>query len=413
MSLYQARQIVPNAQVIESDEMAYHAHHSAMETALRAFSPALETVGLGEFLLDARGLERGYANDQALAHALGAATRAASGLSARVGLAAGKFAAQHAAQAAPHDGILVIVPGEEARFLAPLPVSILPNLPGEMLRRLHLLDLYTLGDLTALSKPAVLRQFGGEMSGLYELARGRDPRPINPDVPPLRLVRSMRLTEPVSENTLLVNVTSRLGRRLSHALAGQGYHAEAIKLTLVGAGGKRWETGQAVKPPTSDETRLCRLAAQLLGRISLTAPVEHVALSAYPLRSWHLSAHQLTLTDAGVSMKQTRIEEVLQLLCHRFGQAIIRIAALVGPPLPIKIQVNLNSDGQPARLIYGGMTRVVMGIDNFWRDERFWWNPSAIKRDYFCVVLGDGSTRNIFQDLLRGEWFLDRASRLL
>ncbi len=197
MSLYQARQIIPAALVIEPDEMTYHACHGSMEAALRAFSPAIETVGLGEFLVDARGLERSHGNDQAIAEAMNAAARSASGLSGRVGLATGKFIAQQAARSAPPDGVRVIAPGDEARFLAPLPIGVLPNLPGETRRRLHLFDLHTLGDLARLSKPAVRRQFGGEMSGLYELARGSDPRPINPDVPPLRIVRSMRLTEPV------------------------------------------------------------------------------------------------------------------------------------------------------------------------------------------------------------------------
>ncbi len=412
MSLYQARQIMPAALVVEPDEMTYHACHGAMEAALRAFSPAIETAGLGEFLVDVRGLERSHGSDHAIAEAMNAAAHSASGLCIRVGLATGKFIAQQAARSAPQNGVCVVASGTESRFLAPFPIGVLPNLPGEMRRRLHLFDLHTLGDLARLSKPAVLRQFGGEMSGLYELARGSDPRPVNPDVPPLRIVRSMRLTEPVGERAILLNVTNRLSRQLSQVLVERGYHAEAVKLSLVGANKSRWEVGQAVKPPTSDTTRLCRLAAQLLGRLSMNAPVESVVVSAYPLRSWHLSAHQMTLADAGVSARQTRLEEALQLLYHRFGLAVIRIAALLGPPLPLKVQVMLSADGQPSRLIFGGITRVVIGIDETWREERFWWDK-PIKRDYFRVVLGDGSLRNLFQNLLSGEWFLDRAWPLL
>lgn len=412
MSLYQARQMSPGARVVEADEVAYHARHSAIEVALREFSPVIETVELGEFVVDARGLEKSHPNDQAIAEAMQVAVHAASGLSIQVGLATGKFTAQHAARLALPGNIQVIAPGDEARFLASLPVSILPNLPGEVLRRLHLLDLYTLGDLAALSKPAVMRQFGGAISGLYELARGHDPRPLSPDVPPLRLFKSMRLNSPVRERTILVNVITRLARQLSHTLDHKGYHAEAIKLTLLGESGQRWEIGQAAKPPTSDTTRLCRLAAQMLGRLSLTAPVERVIVSAYPLRSWHLTAHQMTLADAGVSVKQRRLEETIQLLVHRFSDTVIRIAALLGPPLPVKIRVGLNSQGHPDRLFYGGANRVVTGIDESWREEKFWWDR-PIKRDYFRVMLGDGSLRNIFQDLLTDSWFLDRAWPLL
>jgi DNA polymerase IV len=412
MSLYQARQIIPAALVIEPDEMTYHACHGAMEAALRAFSPAIETVGLGEFLVDVRGLERFHKSVQALAEAICSVVGSASGLSAQVGLASGKFTALQAARSAPQNGVCVVAPGTESRFLALFPITVLPNLPGEMRRRLHLFDLYTLGDLVAIKKPAVLRQFGPEMSGLYELARGNDPRPLNPDVPPLRIVRSLRLTSPVAERRVLLNATNRLCWQLGKALVEKGYHAEAVKLLLMGEDGSHMEIGQALKPPTSDENRLSRLAAQLLGRLQLKAPVVSVVLSAYPLRSWHLGLHQMALVEAGVSARQTRLEETLQLLYHRFGQAVIRIAALLGPPVPLKVRVALNDEGVPARLAFGGESRAVLGVDEYWREEKFWWDK-PVQRDYFRVLLADGSLRNIFQNLLNGEWFLDRAWPLL
>jgi nucleotidyltransferase/DNA polymerase involved in DNA repair len=406
MSLHQAQRLVPEAIVAAADELAYHAAHAALEAALRRFSPVIETVGLGEFLADARGLP-----DDQLAELLNAA-QAASELMVGLGAAAGKFTAQQAAKAAGPGHVRSVAPGEEARFLAPLAIAVLPYLPGELRRRLHLLDLHTLGDLAALRKPAVLRQFGGEMSGLYELARGDDPRPLNPDVPPLRVVRSLRLAEPVAERGVLLNVTQRLSRQVSSALSAHGYHAEALKLTLAGADGRRWEAGQALKPPTSDEARLGRLAAQLLGRLTPATPVEAVIVGVYPLRSWHLGAHQVTLAEAGVPAKQRELENTLQLLMRRFGEAVIRVAALLGPPVPLKVQVSLDTAGLPARLDYGGRARVVLALDEAWREERSWWER-PVRRDYFRVVLGDGTYRNVFQDLVSGDWFIDRAWPLL
>ena len=427
LSLYQARQMLPQARVVQPDEMAYHAVHGSLQAALQAFSPLIETVGLGEFLVDVRGLgSRGAGGafatqpaasgerDEELVREIVAAMQAASGLVVRVGLAAGKFTAGQAARQAPADGGLVVPAGAEAQFLAPLSIDALPNLPGEMRRRLYLLDLYTLGDLAALRKPAVLRQFGGEIAGLYELARGNDPRPLNPDVPPLRLVRSLRLASPVSERQALLNATQRLCWQLGKLLQHKGYHAEGLKLTLYAADGSCQETGQAAKPPTSDEARLGRLAALLLGRLPVRAPVAVVALSVYPLRAWHLGLHQMTLADAGVPEKQLRFEEALQLLMHRFGQAVVRVAALLGPPVPLRVQVTLDAHGQPCQLEFGGEVRPLLEIDECWREERQWWDDQrAVRRDYFRVTLGDGSLRNIFQDQSDGEWYLDRAWPLL
>jgi len=408
MLLYQTRQLAPEARIVQPDEITYHALHGAIETALRAFSPAIETVALGEILVDVRGLEPHFATDQVLTAALRDAAQAASGLTVQVGLAAGKFVAQQAAQSGEAERVCVVAPGEESRFVAPLSLTTLPHLPGEFLRRLHLFDLYTLGDLARLPKPAVLRQFGGEFSTLYELARGHDLRPLNPDVPPLRLIRSMRLNTPVGERTILLNVVTKLSQRMNKALVAQGYHAEALKLSLTGEKSQRWEVGQSLKPPTSDETTLCRIAAQMLGRLAVNAPIESVVLSSYPLRSWHLGLHQRAFVEADVPAKRTKLETTLQLLWHRFGETIIRIAALVGPPVPIKIKVRLNAHGLPALLTYGNRNRAVMTIEDTWRDEWGWWSKRT-RRDYFRVLLSDNSFRHVFQDLLTSEWYLDRA----
>lgn len=413
ISVFQARQITPSALVVEPDEAAYHARHNAIRAALAAFSPAIETLGWGEFLVDARGLERSYKSDQVIAEAMCAAARLTSGLSIRVGLAVNKFTAGQAARHALPDGACIVPAGSESRCLAPLPVSVLPNLPGEMRRRLQLLDIHTLGDLSALKKAAVLRQFGAEAASLYELARGNDPRPLNPDAPPLRIVRSLQLNSPVADRRILLNAANRLAWRLSQTLEKHGYHAEAILLTLLTASGERLNAGQAVKPPTSDESRLSRQAAQLLGRLRVTAPVVSLALSAYPLRPWHTGMHQMALVEAGVLEKQARLEGVIQLLWRRFGQTAVKIAALLGPPMPIKVRAHLNAAGLPARLQLGGEVKVVMDLDEAWREERRWWDLRPIRRDYFRVVLTDGSLRNIFQDLLSGEWYLDRAWPIL
>lgn len=412
MSLYQAQQMAPTALVIEPDELAYHSCHGAVLAALQAYSPLIETAGLGEFLVDARGLERLHGADEELASALAAAAQAAAGLAVRVGVAGGKFVAQQAARQAPANGAVLVPAGAEAGFLAPMPVGVLPHLPGEMRRRLALLDLHTLGDLAGLRKPAVLRQFGAELSGLYELARGNDPRPLNPDVPPLRIVRSLKLAGPVSERAVLLNALQRLCWQMGKALNGKGYHAEGLKLTLYTASGAMREIGQAAKPPTSDEARLARLAALLLGKLPVSEPVVAVALSAYPLRSWHLGLHQILLAEAGVPEQATRFEAALQVLVHRFGEVVLRVAALVGPPVPLRVTVAMGGDGRPVSYELGGQKSAVVAVDDTWREEREWWSR-PLRRDYFRVQLADGSLRKIFQDLVDREWYLDRSWPIL
>lgn len=411
MAVYQTQQLAPGAQVIPADEQAYHAAHSAIETALRAFSPAIETVSLGEFLIDIRGLEGHHGSDQALAQALLRAVWAASGLGVQVGLAQRRFVAQQAAWTTPADSVQVVPPGQEAAFLRPLPMTALPGLPVDILSRLYLFGLRSLGDLAALRKPAVMRQFGERFSVLYELARGNDPRPLNLDVPPLRVARSLRLPQAACDRATLLHAVRLVSRHVSQALCRRGYHAEAIKLVLGGAKGQKWEAAQALKPPTSDEALLTRIATQLLNKVGVQAPVETVLLSCYPLRSWHLDAHQLMLVEAGIAERQAELEKALALIRNRFGERAVCPAALLPPPKPVPIDVQVNRRGEPAVLTYGGLTRLVKSVENTWRVVDGWWAEAfQMQREYFQVLLPDDSFRVVFLDVLSGSWHLERGS---
>jgi Zn-dependent protease with chaperone function len=125
----------------------------------------------------------------------------------------------------------------------------------------------------------------------------------------------------------------------------------------------------------------------------------------------------MALVSLDQQARQSRLVETLQLLQHRFGQAIVRIAARLGAPAPLPVQVELGPQGVPAAfaLGVGGQRRVIIGLDEQWREERHWWDSlgGPVRRNYFRVLLADGTLYNLFQDLVSGDWHLDRAWPLL
>lgn len=411
MSLYQARQMVPEAMVVEPKENEYHARHEAVLNAVRVFAQAVETVAWGEFFFHARGLERIHGSETQLVSDVRATAQEASHLKVNVSLANGKFVAR---QTALRYKAHVVPDNEEAEFIASFPITDLPNLPGDIHRQLVLLDIHTLGNLAALSKAAVLRHFGAKAALWYELARGNDSRFLQPDLPPLRMAKSVTLNEPVADRQVVLNIVSHLSRRLSRSLHNRGYQAEAIKVILeVGnTTPVLLEKGQALKPPTADEGAISRLAQQILGRLGVSLPVARVSLSAYPLRTWQLDGEQLGLMKVGVPERKARRESAIQLLIHRFGEGIIFLASLLGSPIPIKLKVTLNPEGYPSMVVLAGQPHLVYAIDEIWREEKSWWDK-PIRRDYFRLILADFSLRNIFHNLDNDEWYLDRAWPIL
>ena len=125
-------------------------------------------------------------------------------LSCSLGVATCKVVAKVASDRDKPGGVTVVPPGEEAAFLAPLPLRALPGVGPRTEQRLRAAGLATVGDLAALDDDAL----GGLRSGrhgddLRRRARGIDPRPVA-SIPAERISIS-------SERTFARDVRERRG----------------------------------------------------------------------------------------------------------------------------------------------------------------------------------------------------------
>ena len=450
MRLSQAETLCPAACFVPAREEAYRAAHDALTEAASHFTPTVETAGVGLLYAEVSGLERRFGPDAHLARQLameaGQALRPgspprvlavagqASGLDVRVGLGSGKFVAEQGARAAQPGGGCVVPPGEERAFLSPLPLSALPAGP-EMQRRLHLLGVRTLGALAVLPRLAIVRQFGPHAGPLHDLARGIDPRPVHKEAPPLQLSRMRSFSDPLSDRAPLLAHAGQMAAELAETLSRRGYQAEGFRLRLEEESGEEHTAGMPVKLPSAEAEKLSRLAGRLLGRLTVAGPVTAFSLTVYPLRSFHLGATQLalfagapdgslgfpsTLLRAGAQgrpfglaqgRRRERLREALRRLRERFGEMIIVVASLIGPPLPLPVQVTTDPQGIPRALVWRDRIREVVAVYEVWRERRQWWSR-PVERDYFRLETGDGQVRVVFRDLGRnvrsGRWLLER-----
>ena len=95
-------------------------------------------------------------------------------LNCSIGIAASRMVAKVASDQAKPNGILWIVPGQEARFLAPLDVRKIPGVGKVTERNLHACGIRKVGDLAALDRcipRSTLRQMGSGAGG--QVARRR------------------------------------------------------------------------------------------------------------------------------------------------------------------------------------------------------------------------------------------------
>lgn len=198
MTLAHARSMVADLVARGRDQVAEQAAHEALLEAASSVTPRYEDAGFGLSYLDLTGLDRIYAEHSNPELAIGRSAQGASrrlGLETRVGIASSKLAARVASRL--NEDPTVIPEGEEASFLAPLPLGLLdPQLnTAETLTRW---GLQSIGDFAALPAAEIACRLGEIGRALHQAARGIDPLPLLPSSPPATLAEGAELEWPAS-----------------------------------------------------------------------------------------------------------------------------------------------------------------------------------------------------------------------
>ena len=401
-------QVAPQAVILPAREPIYQAHHDRLKALQAGFVGAIECAALGEFFIEVGTLARAFPSDKALGLHVAMQAQRDTRLLPGVGIASNKFTASWAAREAVKESsrALVVPDGHERRFLESFPLTALPDPPAELLRRLHLFGITTLGGIAKLPYGAFVRQFGSGMGVFHTLANGIDPRPLAPQSPPPSIVRTFDPPEAIAERRMVLAALEHLAGGLARSLNQSGHHALAVSLTVTLDSDCELTTGAPLKPPSADAEALRRLAGRLLGKLTIDAGVSRLALTAYPLREWHVGARQLEMFAPAIQPKLARLQEAIRVLARRFGEAIFKLASALGPPLPLPIHVQAQASGLPAWLSFGGYNRRIASIYEYWREDFTWWERPA-SRDYYQVMLPDETILTVFHDE-KGRWYLDR-----
>ena len=73
----------------------------------------------------------------------------------------------------------------------------------------------------------------------------------------------------------------------------------------------------------------------------------------------------------------------------------------------LPVHVETDDLGAPRQFVWRGETHQIQGVANTWRIEDEWWRK-RICRDYYKVYTLTGLLVILYQDILAGQWFLER-----
>ncbi|MBV9410227.1 MAG: DNA polymerase IV [Acidimicrobiia bacterium] len=174
-----ARSLCPDAVVVSPRMSAYSDASKAVFALFEDTTPLVEGLSIDEAFLDVSGLRRVSGTPTEIAARLRERVRDEVGLPITVGVARTKFLAKVASGVAKPDGLLVVPPDDELRFLHALPVERLWGVGPKTAAKLHGRGITTVGEVARLGQPTLVSLLGlASGHHLDALAHNRDPRPV-------------------------------------------------------------------------------------------------------------------------------------------------------------------------------------------------------------------------------------------
>ena len=268
MPAVQAERLCPVAVFVPPDFPRYRAVSRSVREIFLRYSDVVEPLSLDEAYLDVTENKSNLSSATEVARTIREQILSELNLTASAGVAPNKFLAKIASDWRKPNGLFVIKPSEVFDFLTPLPVERLPGVGKVTARRLAEIEVRTVGDIRKLDISVLEQKFGRYGVRLYELARGVDLSPVEPNRPTQSIS-----AEDTFENDVLLNETEPMIRRLAEKVwlasrkESRVPHTVVLKLKTAEFNILTRSHSPASFPSTCDE--LTNMALSLLGRVNL------------------------------------------------------------------------------------------------------------------------------------------------
>lgn len=261
----QAARLCPDAVWIAPDHAKYGRISHEVRALLERFSSDVVPWSIDEAAV---GVEAdGPEAAREVAARLQAAIRSELALPASLGVAATRVVAKIATDRAKPGGIVVVPPGAEAAFLAPLSVRAIPGVGPKTEEALNHAGITTIGELAA-RKPSELARSVGSLAGeLVRLARGRATDPVETESGPRSRSTDHTFARDVDAWEELETATRALAEDLAGSLEREGLRYGSVGVALRWADFSRSQRIRALPAAhegrSSIETSAVRLAREL------------------------------------------------------------------------------------------------------------------------------------------------------
>jgi len=179
--LFQALEKCPELVVIQPDYSLYVQASRSFVQMLRQFSPAVEQYSIDEAWVDMTGTERLWGSPRLAAEQMRRRISEELGFTVNIGISSNKLLAKMAGDFEKPNKVHTLFPEEKESKFWPLPVRDLFLVGAATERKLHVMGIYTIGDLAKADLRVLKKRLGKHGETIWHFANGRNADAVTPE----------------------------------------------------------------------------------------------------------------------------------------------------------------------------------------------------------------------------------------
>jgi DNA polymerase IV len=329
MPLRTAAKLCPQAIFVNGHPDRYREYSVKVHEVLGHFSPLVEMASVDEAYIDMTGTERLHGKPLRSAHQLHAAMKATTQLNCSIGIGTSRLIAKVSSAKAKPNGVLWVLPGQEAKFLASLDVGAIPGVGKVMEQRLHTMGIQKVGDLARLEEHDLEHRFGKWGLALAGKSRGEDAggwfdREVGESADPKSISHEHTFDEDTGDAERLQSTLMRLSEMVGRRLREGGYFAHTIQLKLRSKDFTTITRAHSLEQPTQMDNQIFDQARRLFfDNWKSGAPVRLLGVQASNFES---GSAQLDLLEPARDQRWQNALAAADHVRDKFGESAIGIA---------------------------------------------------------------------------------------
>jgi DNA polymerase IV len=176
-----AKRLCPGLIFVKHNFTRYTEVSAAIHEIFREYTDLIEPLSIDEAFLDVTTDKKNIGSATVIAKKIRNEIKTKTGLTASAGVSVNKFLAKIASDINKPDGLFVIRPEAAEKFIEELTVEKFYGIGRVTAQKMHKLGIHTGADLKKWDRVSLVRNFGKSGVFFYDIVRGIDERPVEPD----------------------------------------------------------------------------------------------------------------------------------------------------------------------------------------------------------------------------------------